>query len=145
MSMFCCGWTSCFKAVNSDHANTHTHSPAHFSYTMSVTHPSARTQDISACRNFSAGANGSSTQGSLLFLLHRSILLKHDACYPVVHVCHHKCLLEVDVEMTQDVTVKKKGMWKCSVVHQLSKPSVSIFVMLICALKQPRQATYQTL
>ena len=22
-------------------------------------------------------------------------------------ICHHKCLLEVDVEMTQDVTVKK--------------------------------------
>jgi len=74
--------------------------------TMSVTHPTARTQDISTCRPFSAGANGSSTQGSLLFLIHRSILLKHDARYPVVHSCHRKCLLEVDVEMTQDATVK---------------------------------------
>jgi len=118
MSMSCCGWTSCFKAVNSDQA--HTHSPAHFSYTMPVTHPTARTQDISACRPFSAGANGSSTPCGLLFLIHRTILLKHDARYPVVHICHHKCLLEVDVEMTtQDVTVKL-GMCRCSVVHQLT-------------------------
>jgi hypothetical protein len=56
---------------------------------MSVSHPIARTQDISTCRPFSASANGSSTPGSLLFLLHRSILLKQDACYPVVHICQH--------------------------------------------------------
>jgi len=30
--------------------------------------------------------------------------------------------------MTQDVTVKK-GMWRCSVVYQSSKPSVSLYVM----------------
>ena len=44
---------------------------------------------------------------------------KHDACYPVVHSCQHKCLLEVDVEMTQDVTVNK-GMCRSSVLHQLT-------------------------
>ena len=75
--------------------------------TQCLTHPTARKQDISTCRPFSAGANGSSTRGSLLFLLHRSILLKQDARFPVVHICHHKCLLEVDVVMTQDVTVKR--------------------------------------
>jgi len=43
-------------------------------------------------------------------------------------ICHHKCLLEVDVEMTQDVTVKK-DMWMCSVLDQSSEPSVSLYVM----------------
>jgi hypothetical protein len=38
---------------------------------------------------------------------------------------HHKCLLEVVVEMTQDVTVKKV-MSRSSGVHQLSEPSVSL-------------------
>jgi hypothetical protein len=56
---------------------------------MSATHPTARTQDISTCRPFSAGVNGSLTRGSLLFLLHRSILLKQDACSAVVQICHH--------------------------------------------------------
>jgi hypothetical protein len=56
----------------------------------------------------------------------RSILLKADACSLVVQICDHKCPLEV--EMTQDITVKK-GMWMCSVVHQLSEPSVSLYVM----------------
>ena len=82
-----CGWTSCFKGVNSYQAHTHIPS-AHFSFTMSMTHPTARTQDISTWRLFSAGANGSSTWGSLLLLQHRSILWKQDACSPVVHICH---------------------------------------------------------
>ena len=102
--MSSCGWTSCFNGVNTDQAHTH----SHFSYTMSVTHPTARTQDISTCRPSLAGVNGSSTRGSLLFLLHRSILLKEDACSPLVHICHHKCLLHFYVEMTQDITVKKR-------------------------------------
>ena len=92
---------------------------------MSVTHPTARAQDISTCRPSLAGANGSSTRGSLLFLLHRSIRLKQDACSAVVHICHRKYLLHVYMEMTQGVTVKQ-GMWRCSVVHQLSKPTVSL-------------------
>jgi len=112
--MSSCGRTSCFKGVNSDQAHTH----SNFSYSMSVTHPTARTQDISTCCPSLAGVNGS-TRGSHLFLLHRSILLKQDACSPLVHICHHKCLLHVYVEMTQDVTVKK-GMWRCLVVHQLT-------------------------
>jgi hypothetical protein len=90
-----------------------THTPkAHFSYTRSVTHPTARTQDNSTCLPFPAGANGFSTRGSLLFLLHRSIPLTQVACSPMVHICHHKCLRHVYVETTQDVTVKK-GMWRC--------------------------------
>ena len=87
--------------------------------------PNCRTQDISTCHPSLASANGSSTQGSLLFLLHRSFLLKQDAHSPLVHICHHKCLLHVYVEMTQGVTVKK-GIWRCSFVHQLSKPTVSL-------------------
>ena len=73
---------------------------------MSVTHPTARTQDISTLRPFSADANGSSTPSSLLFLLHRSILLTQDACSAVVLIRLYKCLLHVDVERTQDVAVK---------------------------------------
>jgi hypothetical protein len=82
---------------------------AHFPNTMSVTHPTTRTQDISTSSPFSAGTDGSPTQGSLLFLLHSSIPLKQDACSPVAQISQHICLLQVYVEMTQDVTVKKKS------------------------------------
>jgi hypothetical protein len=107
-------------------SDTHTHTPkAHFSCTMPLTHRTARTQDTSTCRPLSAGVNCYSPQGSLLFLLHRSILFTQDACSALVQICHHKCLLQVDVEMIQDVTVKK-GMQRCSIVCQLSKFSVSL-------------------
>ena len=75
---------------------------------MSVTHPTTRTQDNSMCHPFRAGANCSSTQGNLLFLLNSSILLKHDECSPVVLLCMCKILPEVHVEISQDVTVKKE-------------------------------------
>ena len=94
---------------------------------MSVTHPTTGTHDISTCRPFSADANGfASTRGSLLFLVHRSILLKQDGCSPVVQISQQKCLLQV---CGNDIRChcKKKGMWRCSVVHQLSKPSVSVY------------------
>jgi hypothetical protein len=107
--------------------HTHTHIPtAHFSYTMSVTHPTTGKHDISTCSTFSAGADGSSTQGSLLFLLHRSTLLKPDACSPVVQICQQKCLLQVYVEITQDVTVKKRHVvvLSCTPIKQTFSVSV---------------------
>jgi hypothetical protein len=62
------------------------------------------------------------------FLLQRSIHLKQDACYPVVQICHHKYLPNVDVEMTQDVTVKKK-VCECAQLYtkhaHLQCPSMS--------------------
>jgi len=44
-------------------------------------------------------------------------------------ICHHKCLLEVDVEMTQDVTVKK-DMWMCSVLDLYPLPLVTGYTMV---------------
>jgi len=85
MSMSSCRWTSCFKGINSDQA----HTQSQISYKITVTHPTARTQDISTCRPSSARVYGSSTRGSLLVLLHRSILFTQDACSAVVHICQH--------------------------------------------------------
>ena len=39
--------------------------------------------------SLSAAVNGSSTRGSLLFILHCSILLKRDACSAVVRIGQH--------------------------------------------------------
>jgi hypothetical protein len=105
-------------------SGTHTHS--HFPYTMSVTHPTARMQDISTSHPFSAAVNGSSMPGSLVFQPHRSILLKQDACSPVAHICQHKCLLKVDVEKMQGVTVKRRHVevLSCTPIKQTLKMSL---------------------
>ena len=137
ISMSCCGtglnvWREyiqirCVHAYTHACARTHTHIPtAHFSYTMSVTHPTTRMHDITKCHPFSAGANVSSTQSSLLFLLQRSTLLKQDACSPVVQICQQKCLLQFYVEMTQDVTVKKRHVevFSCTPTKQTFSVSV---------------------
>jgi len=106
---FCCG-TGLVSRDDIRIRDTHTHTyipTSYFSYTLSVTHPTARTQDISTYRPFCVGANCSSTQGNPLFLLRSSILLKHDECSPETLLCMCKNLSEVHVEISQDVTVKK--------------------------------------
>jgi len=76
--------------------------------------------------SFVNSANGSSTRGSLMFILHRSILLTQDACSPLVHICHHNCLLHVYVEMTQDVTVKMHvELLSCTPIKQTYSVSLS--------------------
>jgi len=130
MSVSSCGWTTYFNGVNSDQALTH----SHFSYEGSVTHPTARTQDISRRRPSSASVNVSPTQGSLLFLLYRYILLTQDACSPLVHICHHKCILHVFVEMTQDVTVKKHvEVLSCTSIKQTFNVPLSCNVCTVRA------------
>ena len=131
MSVSSCGWTTYFNGVNSDQALTH----SHFSYEGSVTHPTARTQDISTCPPSSASANVASTQGSLLFLLHRTILLTQDACSPLVHICHNKCLFHVYVETTQGVTVKKRHVevLSCTRIKQTFSVPLSCNVCTVTA------------
>jgi hypothetical protein len=96
-----------------------------------MTHPTTRPLDIRKSRPFPVGANASPAWGSPLFLLEGSILLKQDACSPVVQISRHNCLPQVPVKMTQDVTVKKKAMWRCSAVHKLSTPAVSLCHVLL--------------
>ena len=125
---FCCGTGLKVSRDNIQIMDTHTYiTTAYFCYTMSVTHPTTRTQHITMCHPFRAGANCSSTQGNLLLLLNSSILLKHDECSPQVLLCMCKILPQVHVEISRCHC--KKGTWKCSVLHQLSNPSESHYVM----------------
>jgi hypothetical protein len=89
-------------------SGTHTYTciATSYSFYTSVTHPTVSTQDIWTCHPFWTSANCSSTQGDLLFLLHSSILSKHNECSPEVLLCMRKILLQVQVEISQDVTVK---------------------------------------
>ena len=93
---------------------------------MSVTHPTTRTQDISTCRPFRAGANCSSTQGNILFLLNSSILLKHNECSPAVPLCMCKILPPSSCGNLTRCHCKK-GTWKCSALHQLTHWNTNIF------------------
>ena len=105
MSMSCCGTGLKVSRDNIQIRQTHTHTHTHtyignsyLCYTMSVTHRTTRTQDISTCHPFRAGAN-CSTQGNLLLLLNSSILLQHDECSPAVPLCKCKILPQVHVEI----------------------------------------------
>jgi len=49
------------------HTHTHTHHHSILCYTMSVTHPTTRTQDISACRPVRARVYRSSAQAIICF------------------------------------------------------------------------------
>jgi len=122
---FCCRTGLIGSRDNIQIRDTHIQiATSYFCYTMSVTHPITRTQDISTCRPFGVGVFCSSTQGNLLFLLHSSILSKHDECSPEVLLCLHEILFQVHVDISDDFTVK--GTRKFSDVHQLGNPSVPL-------------------